>query len=209
MANVAARRPRPTLALLGWVAFVLLVYAVLLGGGYGGIYFVSLRLLSLSLITAVLAVWAHPCLARPAWRPATAIWPAFVTPLASFALSTTLSAFPRQGLEYVAWAVLVTALYLLLARILASHFARVRIGGLAAALGLALGLLYLGVVVGRWLEWWELLGRLAAPPLRPVFAGLTFGNPSAVLTAQVLLTVVACAGLGFGTRARGRSAWLL
>ena len=197
-----ASRPSP-LALLGWVVFVLLMlYTVLLGGGWGGIYFVSLRMLSLALIAAGLAVWLILAWRRPAWRPRSAIWPAFAAPLLVLAMATMLSDHPRQGLEYVAWAVLVTALYLLLARILAQPTAQARIGGLAAGLGLALGLTYLAVVLMAWAEWWDLIGGVAAPPLRPVFAGLTFGNPSAVLTAQVLLTIVACAGLGFGTRAR-------
>jgi O-antigen ligase len=191
------------LVLLGWTAFVLLVlYAVLLGGGWAGIYLVSLRLVSLVLIAAGLVTWLVLAWRWPAWRPRSAIWPAFVAPLLALVLATLLSEHPRLGAEYVAWAVLLTALYLLLARILATHTAQARIGGLAAALGLGLGVTYVVVVAVAWLEWWSLIGGFSPPPLRPLFAGLTFGNPSAVMTAQVLLGVVAAAGLGAGSRQR-------
>ena len=203
-----AGRPDPAarpsrMALLGWAVFVLLVlYTVLLGGGWAGIYVVSLRVFSLALIAAGLAVWLLLAWRRPEWRPRSAIWPAFAAPLLALTLATILSDRPRQGLEYVAWAVLLTALYLLLARVLAMPTAQARIGGLAAGLGLGLGIVYLAVVVVAWIEWWGLVGRVVAPPLRPVYAGLTYGNPSAVLTVQVLLAVVAYAGLGLGNRAR-------
>jgi O-antigen ligase len=201
-ADVQARRVG-ALTLLGWTAFVMLVlYTVLLGGGWAGIYFVSLRILSLVLTAAGLVTWLVLAWRRPAWRPRSAIWPAFLAPLAAMTLATLLSERPRTGAEYVAWAVLLTALYLLLVRILATKTAQTRIGGLAAALGLGLGVTYVAVVLVAWLEWWSLIGGFAPPPLRPLFAGLTFGNPSAVLTAQVLLAVVAAAGLGAATRQR-------
>ncbi len=195
----AAARP----ASLGWTAFVLLfLYTVLLGGGWAGIYFVPLRLLSLLLIAGGLLVWLGIAWRHPAWRPRSAIWPAFLVPLVALAAATALSDRPRLGVEYLAWAVLLTALYLLLARVLAWPYAQVRIGWLAAAVGLGLGVTYVAVVLGAWVEWWRLLGSVAAPPLRPSSAGLGYGNPSAVLTVQVLLTAVAYAGLGLAGHRR-------
>jgi O-antigen ligase len=67
-------------------------------------------------------------------------------------------------------------------------------------LGLVLGLAYVGWVLLLWIEWWGLVGDLRPPPLRPLYLGLTWGNPSAVLTVQVLLLAIAAAGLGFATR---------
>lgn len=199
---VAIPRERASLpAFLGWTLFVVLVlYAVLLGGGWLGIYSAGLRALSLALTTVGLGAWLVVAWRRPEWRPRTAIWPAFVLPLAALGLSALASPFQRLGLEYVAWSVLLTALYLLLVRILALPYARARIGGLAAILGLVLGLAYIGWVLILWVEWWGLVGSIQAPPLRPLYLGLTWGNPSAVLTVEVLLLLIAAAGLGLGTR---------
>lgn len=189
------------LPLIGWTVFVVLVlYAVLLGGGWLGIYSVGLRASSLALTAVGLTAWLTVAWRRPEWRPSTAIWPAFVLPLAALGLSALASPFQRLGLEYVAWSVLLTALYLLLVRILALPYARARIGGLAAILGLVLGLAYIGWVLILWIEWWGLVGSIQAPPLRPLYLGLTWGNPSAVLTVEVLLLLIAAAGLGFATR---------
>jgi O-antigen ligase len=198
--TAAPERSSP-LPLLGWTVFVVLVlYAVLLGGGWLGIYSVGLRTLSLVLTAIGLGAWLVAAWRRPEWRPSTAIWPAVVLPPAALGLSALASPFQRLGLEYVAWTVLLTALYLLLARILALPYARARIGGLAAILGLVLGLAYIGWVLLLWVEWWGLVGRLQPPPLRPLYLGLTWGNPSAVLTVEVLLLLIAAAGLGSATR---------
>jgi O-antigen ligase/tetratricopeptide (TPR) repeat protein len=128
------------------------------------------------------------------------MWPALALPLASFVLSTAASPFPRLGLDYVAWAVLLTALYLLLVRILALPYARARIGGLAAVLALVLGGAYVLLAFVLWAEWWGLVGEIRVPPLRPMYLSMPWGGPSAVLTVQVLLTAVAMAGLGITTR---------
>ncbi len=146
----AEARPRertPLLPLLGWAGFAILVlYTVLLGGGWIGVYSAGIRVVSLSIVSLGLATWLIVAWRRPAWRPSTAIWPAFVLPLATFGISTIASPFPRLGLDYVAWAVLLTALYLLLVRILAMPYARARIGGLMAVLAVILG----GAYVPRW-----------------------------------------------------------
>ncbi len=204
-AHVAPTRAgaRGLLPVLGWAGFCLLVvYAVLVGGGYGGIQSVAIRILSLVIVAVALGTWLLVAWRRPAWRPGTSIWPAVVIPPATLAVATALSEHPRLGVEYAAWATLLAALYLLLVRIVGREFVRVRIGGLAAMLGLAIGLLYIGVVVNEWLRWWEVLGRLEVPPLRPALAGLPLGGPNLVASASILLTIVAVAGIGIGTRAR-------
>lgn len=191
------------LGIFGWSSFALLfVYAVVLGGSWIGIYAVPLRALSLVVVAVALVAWCLVAWRHPTARPTTAIWPALVLPLAAMGLSTLVSRHPRLGLDYLAWAVLLVALYLLLVRILARDGGGRRVGALAAALGLTLGLVYIAWVVALWVEWWSLAGRLEAPPLRPTFIGLTWGNPGAVLTVQVLLLLVAAAGLGMGTLAR-------
>jgi O-antigen ligase/tetratricopeptide (TPR) repeat protein len=189
------------LPLLGWAGFSLLVlYVILLGGGWIGVYTVSLRVLSLAIVAAGLAAWLLLAWRHPEWRPTTAIWPAFVVPLAAFVLSVAASPFPRLGLEYLAWAVLLTALYLLLARIMALPYARARIGSLAAMLALVLGGAYVVMAFVLWVEWWGLIGELRIPPLRPMYLAMPWGGPSAVITVQILLAAAAAAGLGFSTR---------
>ena len=191
-----------TLALLGWAGFaVLVLYTVLLGGGWIGIYSAGIRVTSLVIVSVGLAAWLIVAWRRPAWRPSTAIWPAFVLPLVAFGISTIASPFPRLGLDYVAWAVLLTALYLLLVRILAMPYARARIGGLAAMLALILGGAYIAMASSLWVEWWTLVGDLRVPPLRPMYLSMPWGGPSAVMTVQVLLCAVAVAGVGLATRA--------
>ena len=73
---------------------------------------------------------------------------------------------------------------------------------LAVILCGVVGVLYVAVCLGRWLTWWDLVGDLAVPPLRPGFANLVWGNPSAVMTIEVLLWSSAVARLGWGTRGR-------
>ncbi len=102
-----ARRWAP-LGLLARVgSFLLLAYAVFIGGGYVGTQATVLRTLSLGLIALALTAWVIVSLRDPRWRPRSSIWPAIVVSLGTLAVSTTLSRYPRLGLEYVAWAVLL------------------------------------------------------------------------------------------------------
>jgi O-antigen ligase/tetratricopeptide (TPR) repeat protein len=183
---------------------VLVIYVVLLGGTYAGVVAVGLRITSLSIIAVGLVCWAALAWRRPEWRPRTAIWPAFVLPLAALALSTLLSPFPRLGLDYLAWAIILVALYLLLVRVMSMPPARERVGGLAAFLGIALGLLYIAMVATRWLEWWELLGRFEMPMLRPTYLYLLGNGPTIVAPMLILLSATAFGGLGWREGSRGR-----
>lgn len=191
------------LALLGWMTFVvLLVYTVFIGGGYDATLLGEFRLVSLAVIGVALVTWAILALLRPAWRPRSAIWPALVLPIAALVLTSLASDSPRLGAEYVLWATVLVALYVLLARIMSFDFARQRIGGVAAILAFIVAGAYLIQSASLWVEYWELLGRLTAPMLRPAYAGLPFGRPPAVASVTILLTVVAFIGLGLETRGR-------
>jgi O-antigen ligase/tetratricopeptide (TPR) repeat protein len=199
-APIASRRIR---RLVGWGAIALLTtYCILIGGGWSGIYEVDLRRLSLVLATLGIAGWIVVAIRDPFWRPRTALAPAFVVALAALTLTTITSTAPRLGLEYVAWSVVLVALYLLLARLMAAPFFRERILALTTIAAFTIGLAFLIVSGAAWSRWWGYLGQLAAPPLRPGVEGLTFGNPSAVMTASVLLTTSAIAYLAGTSRAR-------
>ena len=68
-AQAPATRATP-LATVGWIVFVLLVvYAVLIGGGWAGIYLGSLRMASLALVAVGLVVWLLLSLRDPRWQP--------------------------------------------------------------------------------------------------------------------------------------------
>jgi tetratricopeptide (TPR) repeat protein len=184
-----------------WLA-ILSAYLVFIGGGWPGIYSVDLRTMSLNLIAAVLAVWFVVALLRPDWRPRSQIFPGLVVCIAVMAISTLLSRQPRLGYDYLAYSVLLVALYFLLVRIFANPTLGPRFMALVVILAIALGITYVIQVVGLWFDWWRLVGRLTPPPLRPQFASLSFGNPSAVMTVSILLALPAIAHLGFRTRGR-------
>ena len=165
-------------AILAWAGFAMLfLYAVLLGGSWVGIYVLTLRLWSLGIIAVALAGWAIVAWRRPEWRPGSSAWPLVVLPLGAFALAVAASRYPRLGLEYLAYAVLLAALYLLLVRVLATPFARARIGALAATLGLVTGIVYLAMVTLAWIDWWGLVGGLRDPAAAPALRGTDLRQP--------------------------------
>lgn len=186
-----------------WLAIlVLTLYLVLVGGGFPGIYTPQLRLASVLLSGLVLVTWAVVAWRDAFWRPRSAIWPAFAVALAAFAVATVTSTIPRMSLEYLGYGILLAALYLLLQRLLAHPFFRPRLGILAVALAGGIALIYLVLVVHDWIGWWALVGRITAPPLRPNFEALTYGNPSAVMTITLLFLAPAVAHVGWATPAR-------
>ncbi len=190
-------------AFLAWVVFALLVaYTIFVGGSWVGMHSHPLRVISLAIIAVAFPVWAVTAWRRPEWRPSTAIWPAFSAPLAAFVLSTLASLYPRSGLEFVSAAVVMTALYLLLVRVMAMPYARIRIGGLMAIIAVVASSVYVVQSALLWLEWWDLVGELRFPPFRPAHLSLTWGSPSIALTMLILMTTVAIGMVGLQTRGR-------
>ena len=197
------RREYSRLAFLGWVGFALLfAYAVLVGGNLAGTALTTFRVFALALIVSALVVWALLAWRDPWWRPRTAIWPALVVPLAAFTLAILASPFPRLGLDYLPWFVLLIALYLLLQRVAASDMARRQIGALMMALSLGVSGLYVALVFGHWMEWWQLIGRFSVPMLRPAYTQTLIGGPTIMAPVIVLLWVSAITGIGTSTRGR-------
>lgn len=181
---------------------LLTAYIVFIGGGWAGIFLAQDRVISLVLITLVLIVWVGAALRRVDWRPKSEILPTFVIGILAMSAATLFSRQPRLGYDYLAYAVLLVALYLFLVKVLAHPFLRARFLDLVVMLAIVIGLAYVVQVVSTWVEWWGLVGRLAAPPLRPDFAGLNYGNPSGVMTMSVMLTLPALAHVGLRTRKR-------
>jgi len=188
---------------LVWSVLVLLIlYLATAGGGWQGIYAVGLRILSLVVITMVLGAWIAVAIIRPTWRPRTVLWPAFLAALIVFGVSLAASRTPRLGADYLAYALLLTALYLLFQRFMAQPYFRAQIGRLSIALLLVVGGWYALAVLQDWTRWWGLVGRITTPPLRPYFEGLIYGNPSAVMTMAVLFLGPSVAQIGFGSPPR-------
>ncbi|HET7133525.1 MAG TPA: hypothetical protein VFJ95_14830, partial [Gammaproteobacteria bacterium] len=175
---------------LAWVGLaVLAAYAVFIGGAWFGIYYPALRLMSVVAAAVVLGAWVVLGIRDPSWRPRSPLLPAIVACLLSLAISTAFSRRVGISLEYLAYAVLVAALYLLLVQLMARTFFRGRFVVLAGALFVAVVVGYLGFSIVHWAHWLSVLGRLTVPPLRPEFESLTFGNPSTVLTMVALLAM--------------------
>lgn len=184
--------------LAAWICIALLsVYLVFFGGGWAGIYRADLRLASVLLAGLVGLVWTITAWRVPFWRPRSAILPALLVALGSMVVSTVASRSPRQSIEYLAYAVILVALYLLLVRILAHPFFRARMGPLTVAFALILGLAFATANIVRWIDWWSIVGRITIPPLRPTSESLTFGNPSTALTIVLLFSIAAVAVVGF------------
>jgi O-antigen ligase/tetratricopeptide (TPR) repeat protein len=205
----ASVRPRVDRRLLAWLAIVIgIVYLVVLGGSWFGIYLSPLRIVSVGMATIGLAGWAWVARGSPQWRPSSALMPVIAAALGSLTLSTVFSRSPRISLEYLGYSIVLAALYLLLVRLLADPFFRPRLVALASLLFVGISAIYLALVFVHWVQWWQLVGRLTVPPLRPDFEGLTYGNPSAVLTLVALLAVPTAANIPSSFRWR-YPAWLL
>jgi O-antigen ligase len=186
---------------LAWVAIaVLAAYAVFIGGAWWGIYLPGLRLISVVASALVLATWAYLAWRDESWRPRSVLLPAIAASLASLSISTLFSRYPGISVEYLSYAVLLAALYLLLVQLLARDFFRRRLLTHAGGLFVSIVAIYLAFTTVHWATWLSTLGRLTIPPLRPEYQSLTFGNPSTVLTIVALLAVPLVASLDWRTR---------
>jgi O-antigen ligase/tetratricopeptide (TPR) repeat protein len=191
-----------------WLGIVgLATYAALVGGGWLGIYSPELRITSMVLSGVGLAAWIVVATKRPSWRPRSVLLPAVVACLASLTVSTIFSDHPRVSLEYLGYAWILAALYLLLVRLFDVPYFAARLHALAGILFAVIAGVFVILTAAHWVEWWTLVGHLTIPPLRPDHEGLTYLNPSAVLTMVALLGVPAAALSGCGsTLAKVRTA---
>ncbi len=187
-----------------WIGITLLVLYVVIAGGGGatGVLLVQFRVTSLILLALVVSVWLLAAWRSPRWRPASAMWPAVVAIIVAFAVASVLSWNQRLSLEYLAYAVLLLTLYLILVRLLADAGFRPRLLALTGLLCGTIALLYLAIVLRLWIDWWGVVGHITTPPLRPGYEGLSYANPSAVAAIVVLFLAPTIAWFA----RRGRSA---
>jgi O-antigen ligase len=174
-------------------------FSVLIAGGFG---LVEFRLVYDATAAAALVAWLVFAAYHGSWLPSSRMMPAIVVCLIAFAVSTITSRVPRLSLEMFGYALLLAELYLLLVVLmrrprLRAHFARLALG-----LCVIVCALYLLQVFLAWREWWGLIGRLAAPPLRPAYLGLTLGSPNPLAALVLLLLGFALASVDVRGRAR-------
>jgi O-antigen ligase/tetratricopeptide (TPR) repeat protein len=195
--------------MLAWVGVALgAVYLIYIGGAWWGIYSPQLRILTMSIAALTLGAWVVIARRNSVWRPRSLMRPAIAASLASLAISTAFSKVPRVSLEYLGYAIVLAALYLLLVRLFAERFFQRRLLTLASMLFAVTAAAYVPLVVVGWLDWWSLAGNIGVPPLRPHFSGLTYNNPSAVLT-MVALLAMPLVGTFVSTTRRGISVLVL
>lgn len=166
----------------------------------------AFRLVDIALAAVVVVAWLLAAILLAGWRPRTSLAPAFAATLGAFVVGTATSVMPRVSVEVLAYAVVVVALYALLVRLQAHSVIGPRLGSVPVALLVVIAALYLDATVRTWLTWWELVGRVAVPPLRPGFESLAFGNPSALAATCVLLLFASVGHLGLETPARRAAA---
>jgi O-antigen ligase len=198
--TVAAARPIDAKR-LAWAAIAVgLAYLVLLGGGGLATQVALARLFNVGLLVTSLVGWLLIAWRRPAWRPRSAAWPAIGAIVSAFAIATVTSLNPRISIEFLGYAIILSAGYLLLRQLLADPFFARRIGGLCVALGYVISVWYLATALEHWMTFWSVIGRFTLPPLRPEFDGLAYGAPSIVASITFLLWLAGAASLGLETR---------
>jgi O-antigen ligase/Tfp pilus assembly protein PilF len=181
-----------------------IVYLTFFAGAYGGVYLAQIRASSVAIASVVLLAWLVLAWRRPSLRPRSRLTPMLGIAVGTLALGTLTSRNPRISLDFVGYAVLLAGCYLLLVQILRSPMLRPRMGVLMVGLAVAVCGWYLLAVGTDWIAWWQMIGRLAVPPLRPVYEGLTFGNPGLV-AAMAVLTALAAAGHLWGAGRVGQT----
>ncbi len=179
-----------------------IVYLYFFAGQYGGVNLAPLRLSSVLISAAVLLAFIVAGWRHERWRLRTRLWPAIAAVLAALVVTTVTSRNQRISLDFLGYAVLLAGLYLLLVALLRDDGMRRRIGVLMVGLTIAVCGWYLWDVISAWAAWWQMVGRVTLPSLRPEFDGLTFGNPGGV-AAMAVLTGLSAAGHLTGSGRRG------
>jgi O-antigen ligase len=162
-------------------------FTVLLAGGSGSLEVLPVRAIYDAIAAIALVPWLIVAVVRPDWRPVSRLAPAMVVCLAVFAISTVTSRVPRLSVEMLAYAVLLSELYLLLVALLRRPVLRLHFERLSLTISLIVCVLYLAQAFQAWLVWWDQVGRLAIPPLRPGYLGLSLGAPIPIATLVLLL----------------------
>jgi O-antigen ligase/tetratricopeptide (TPR) repeat protein len=164
------------------------VTALVLGlGSFAGTMYTLLRVASVVIGVVGLVAWLAVALARPDLRPVSGLMGAFAAALGAFAISAIASPQVRYAVDFLGYAVLLTALYLVFVRIWRSPALAIRLEALLIVACFATGILFVAAIVNLWASVWTAVGRFVVPPLRFGSEGLWMGTPNALAAFQVLL----------------------
>ncbi len=177
-------------------------FAVLVAGGSGTLEVIVFRLVYDVVAVVAIVSWLSLATFRRATLPSSRLLPAIVACLVVFTIATVTSRNPRLSAEMLAYAFLLAGLYLLLVTLMRDARLRTHLERLALVLCLVVCVLYLRQVLEAWQTWWEAVGHLTLPPLRPAYLGLSLGSPNPIATLVLLLGAFALAV----ARLRGRGA---
>src|SRR5262245_52727979 len=151
--------------LLAWVGLALLAaFVIFLSGAGPGTVYADRRLVTIVATAVVLGAWAIVARRDPTWRPRSVLAPAIAVGLASLAISTAFSRYPRVSVEYIGFALVIAALYLFLTRLVAHPFFRTRLLALSTMLFFVISIGYVAIIVAHWVTWWTAVGGLTVPP---------------------------------------------
>jgi len=179
-------------------------FTVLVAGGSGSLDFSVIRQIYIGMAGISILPWLAMAIVKPSWRPASSLAPAILVFLVVFAISTITSRFPRLSAEMLGYAVLLTELYLILVALMRRPAVRLHFERLALVMAVLVAVLYVAEVAQTWLVWWDAVGRLAIPPLRPGYVGLRAG-PNPIATVVLTFGAFGLATIG----PEGRRRWLV
>lgn len=171
-------------------------YTILIAAGSGSLDVPALRLVYDAMAAAALLPWLVISVVRPDWRPRSQLLPAIGLVIVVFAISSATSRVPRLSFEMLGYAVLLAEVYLLLVALMRRPLIRAHLARLALVMCVVVTTLYVIEVVNAWRIWWDLVGRIAIPPLRPAYLGLHL-SPNPLATVVLALGAFGLATSGF------------
>ncbi|HEX7950070.1 MAG TPA: O-antigen ligase family protein [Candidatus Limnocylindrales bacterium] len=179
--------------LLGATYLVVTVLVMEAVGGYAFHIVPAVRILFAIVTGAVLVVWGIVMIPHPPARPRTVLAAPLLVAVVTFAASVLASQRPRLSFEPAVLGIATALLFLMLTTLLRRPVIRRLTAVLIVLVPAFISVAYIVQVVVEWIRWWALVGRLAAPPLRPSFVDLSLGSPNLVATYLLIFTPLACA----------------
>lgn len=173
--------------MVGVVGIPILTFILFAGGAYHGIADQPIRVGTQALTAAALVAWLIASAFLPAIRVRSPLAPVAVAMLAVLWASVIASQRPRLSLEAGLTATAVTLGFLAILGIVRDARSRRRLGILVIGAALFVAVGYMVEVGVGWIRFWSFVGRLAVPPLRPGFSGLSLGSPNLIATYLLLL----------------------
>jgi O-antigen ligase len=174
------------------------LFVLFVGGGYPGATSAAARVTTQILVLLTLSGWLVVAVRDVRWFPRSQLVGPGAIALALMAVCALFSVSPRMSLGGVAFSAVALAILVFVEQLAVSPFFRPRLRALLVAVPAVVSVAYIGQVVFGWVEYWHLAGGLALPPLRPDWAGLTFGSPNLVATVLLLAGPLALAAVATG-----------